>query len=347
MTGSGVDAAIGVDLAALSRWMDGQGLGRGPLHDVTPLTGGTQNILIRFERDGRGYVLRRPPISKRANSDETMRREARILGALAGTGVPHPALIAACDDLSVLGAAFYLMEPVDGCNVYDIGLPPAITGADDQHRLAMSMTDALAEIGAVDHVRQGLADLGRAENWHGRQTDRWRRQLTGYAEFDCYPGVDLPDHVETAAWLEAHQPTGGSLGLIHGDYHFANVLVGTVEPVIEAVIDWELATIGDPLLDLGHLLAMWPGSEAGHTIVGADGFPGVDAVIDRYAEGSVRPLENLRWFRVLAAYRLAVLLEGTNARAAAGLVPAELGTKLHDRAVLLCELAAGLTATRG
>ena len=112
----------GVDLQALASWMDAQGLGGGPLEDVTLLGGGTQNILMRFSRAGRTYVLRRPPPHLRANSNETMRREARALAALAGTAVPHPGLIAACGDDGVLGAAFYLMEPVDGFNAAQ-GLP--------------------------------------------------------------------------------------------------------------------------------------------------------------------------------------------------------------------------------
>ena len=105
-----------VDVDVLRGWMDDRGLGTGPLEHLTPLAGGTQNLLLRFVRDGRTYVLRRPPEHKRKNSDETMRREARVLGALAGSDVPHPALIAACPDEALLGAAFYLMEPVDGFN---------------------------------------------------------------------------------------------------------------------------------------------------------------------------------------------------------------------------------------
>src|SRR3982750_635792 len=112
----------GVDLASLTSWMDAQGLGSGPITHTELLVGGTQNILLKFTRDGRSYVLRRPPVHKRGNSDETMRREARVLGALGGSDVPHPGLIAAEPGLDVIGAAFYLMEPVDGFNA-TLGLP--------------------------------------------------------------------------------------------------------------------------------------------------------------------------------------------------------------------------------
>ena len=110
------DVAEGVDLDVLAAWMDDRGLGSGPLLDVEAIAGGTQNILLRFERAGRTFVFRRPPLHKRTNSDDVMRREARILAALAGSDVPHPALIAACTDTGPLGAVFYLMEPVAGFN---------------------------------------------------------------------------------------------------------------------------------------------------------------------------------------------------------------------------------------
>ena len=133
---------VGVDLAALQAWMDEQGLGSGPLEAVQRLSGGTQNILLRFTRAGRDYVLRRPPPVLRANSNETMRREARALAALAGTGVPHPGLIAACPDETVIGAAFYLMEPIDGFNATQ-GLPVLHAGdAAMRGRMGLAMVDA-------------------------------------------------------------------------------------------------------------------------------------------------------------------------------------------------------------
>ena len=127
MSASPPNEIAGVDLAILDAWMDDQGLPAGEISSLEELTGGTQNILLKFSRGGREFVLRRPPIHKRANSDETMRREARVLGALAGSEVPHPGLIAACGDEALLGAAFYLMEPVDGFNA-SVGLPPLHDG---------------------------------------------------------------------------------------------------------------------------------------------------------------------------------------------------------------------------
>ena len=323
----------GVDLRLLASWMKDRGLGDGPITDVDMLAGGTQNILLKFVRDGRTYVLRRPPLRKRKNSDETMRREARVLAALGGTDVPHPALVAACPDTEVIGAAFYLMDPVDGIN--PLPLPDPIAADPEQQRLlGESMIDALAALGRVDYVGQGLHDLGRADGWLGRQVGRWRSQLESYGEIEQYPGPDLPHLELVATWLEQHLPTDWRPGLMHGDFHYGNVMVERNQPRIAAIVDWELSTIGDPLLDLGHLLANWPDPQYPDRI----GVPDAPAMmspadaVERYSLASGRDVGSFKWFAVLACYRLAILLEGSNARAYAGSTTQEIGDMLGLRA---------------
>ncbi len=340
----------GVDLGALTAWMDGEGLGSGPLQDVEQLAGGTQNVLVRFSRSGRTYVLRRPPLHKRANSDETMRREARVLAALAGSAVPHPGLIAACPDVDVLGAAFYLMEPIDGFNPAS-GLPePHRSDPAMRRAMGFSMVDAIAALALVDHEAVGLADFGKPEGWLERQVGRWQGQLDSYAELDGYPGPDIPGVEEVSAWLDANRPSGWQPGIIHGDFHFANVLVRHDAPDLAAIVDWELCTIGDPLLDLGHLLSTWPpgDEEAGAGAVGGgiDGLPTKAELVDRYAERTGRPVDDVDWFHVLAAYRLGIILEGTHARAFAGKAPKEIGDLLHATTVGLFERALAVIRTR-
>lgn len=334
----------GVDLDVLRAWMDGRGLGEGALEGPSLIAGGTQNVLLRFRRAGREFVLRRPPMHKRANSDETMRREARVLGALAGSGVPHPGLIAAEPDPEVLGASFYLMEPVDGFNA-TLGLPPRFAGDPTwQHEMGLSMADAIAALAAVDHVAVGLADLGRADGWAERQVGRWRKQLDSYSELPGYPGPDLPGVDRVGEWLDMHRPTDVRPGLMHGDFHFGNVLVRHDRPALAAIVDWELVTIGDPLLDLGHLLATWPATDGPGITFAASALPTHDEVIARYASASARPLDDISWFRVLACYRLGLILEGTHARACAGLAPKEIGDQLHAHTVALLEQALTLIA---
>jgi aminoglycoside phosphotransferase (APT) family kinase protein len=318
--------------------MDGAGLPGGRILAVERLGGGTQNILVRFERGGRRYVLRRPPLHKRDNSDETMRREARVLAALAGSDVPHPQLVAACGDTEVLGAAFYLMEPVDGANP-TVALPRRyVEDRAWRWQLGLAMADGAAAVGAVDHVAAGLADLGRPEGYLERQVSRWRRQLESYADLHGYAGSELPGVDRIATWLERNRPSSWQPGLLHGDYHFANVLCSPVRPGLAAIVDWELTTVGDPLVDLGWLLATWPDDDAGPRAVQVrpwDGFPAPADLVARYAERSERDLSAVAWYEVLACYKLGIILEGTNARAAAGLADPAVGEQLHAQALAL------------
>lgn len=332
-----------VDLTALAAWMDDQGLERGePIADVEQIVGGTQNVLLRLARGGREFVLRRPPPHKRTNSDETMRREARVLAALAGTDVPHPGLIAACGDVDVIGAAFYLMERVDGFNPTS-GLPePHRSDPVRQREMGLSMADGIAALGRVDVQAVGLGDFGRPDGWLERQVERWRSHLRSYDAVEGYGGpAGIPDIERVANWLEKRRPKRWWPGLIHGDFHFANVLVHPHEGRLAAIVDWELATLGDPLLDLGHLLATWPGPGSAMAVPGGapGGLPSRDEVVARYASGSSRPVDDVDWYQVLACYRLGIILEGTHARAAAGQAPEAVGDLLHAHTVSLFEQA--------
>ena len=273
-TGPGGADLDKLELGRLCAWMDAQGLGHGALDAVATLSGGTQNILVQFTRAGQEYVLRRPPRHLRDNSNEAMRREARVLAALAGTSVPHPRLIAACADASVLGAAFTLMEKVDGFNA-TAGLPKLhAASATIRHSMGLALVDGIAALAGLDYRGLGLDGLGRPENFLARQVPRWRAQLDSYAALQGWPGqARIPGVAAVAAWLEANRPSQFDPGIMHGDYHLANVLYRPDGPALAAIVDWELVTIGDPLLDLGWLLATWP-QEGGALEGGAlDGGP--------------------------------------------------------------------------
>lgn len=334
---------IPVDLEALARWMDRQGLGKGPLEDAAMLGGGTQNILLRFTRDGRTYVLRRPPPYLRKNSNETMRREARMLAAIADTDVPHPRLIAACPEEDVIGASFYLMEPIDGFNP-TVGLPP-LHASDPaiRRRMGFSLVEGIAKLGAVDYEKVGLGDFGKVDNYLERQVARWQAQLESYREFPSWPGSEgIPGVARVAKWLETNRPEKLIPGIIHGDYHLANVMYRHDGPELAAIVDWELTTIGDPLLDLGWLLATWPQEGAAAGAVGVqpwDGFPTADELIEHYRPLTARDMSHIEWYGVLACYKLGIILEGTHARACEGKAPKETGDKLHASTIGLFERA--------
>jgi aminoglycoside phosphotransferase (APT) family kinase protein len=330
----------GVDVRSLRVWLDERVLGSGPLEEFELLGGGTQNIVVRFRRDGRTFVLRRGPLHKRGSSDEAMRREARVLRALAGTPVPHPRLIDDCPDPAILGSAFYLTEYVEGVNPQD-GLPLAYRNSVSARRaIGFSFADAAAAIGTVDYAEIGLRDLGRPAGFLERQVPRWRALYDSYSGAQGYDVRMRAGTVsEVGRWLAEHRPTVFRPGLMHGDYHLWNVMIDRAAPRIVAVVDWELATIGDPLLDLGWILATWP--EPDGSGVGAIGFepwagmPDPAEIVERYSASTDRDLAHVRWYEVLAAFKLGIILEGTYVRSLGGAASADVGLEMHGRSLAL------------
>lgn len=327
----------------LGAWMDEHGLESGELHSFDRLTGGTQNLIVRFQRGSRTFVLRRPPLHPRPDGDKTIMREARVLGALAGSRVPHPGLIACCGDTSVIGSAFYLMEPIEGFN--PSGKPLPRTHADNgdwRRRMGFAMVDALLALGEVVPEQVGLEDFGKPLTFLERQVPRWWAHLQACPSSAIWQGPQgLIGLEELGLRLESLRPLTFEPGVLHGDFHLANVMFRDDSPELAAVIDWELATLGDPLLDLGWLVATWPdqnGQGAGtiHVTPWAD-FPTAQALVDRYAEESRRDLSRIDWYIALANYKLAVMLEASHARSCAGRAPREIGEKHHASALRLVQ----------
>ncbi|ARU04947.1 phosphotransferase family protein [Comamonas serinivorans] len=330
------------DPERLLAWMDRQGLGEGPLENVLQLTGGTQNLLLRFERAGRGYVLRRPPLHPRMDGNAIMQREIRVLGALADTDVPHPRLIAGCLDPEVIGCMFYLMEPIDGFNA-SVGMPALHAGDPAvRHRMGLAIAEGAAALGRVDLAAVGLSDFGKTEGFLERQVPRWLKQLDSYREYAGWPGPDsLGDVKGIAGWLTEHRPTSFQPGLMHGDYHIANVMYRNDSPELAAIVDWELCTAGDPLIDVGWLMATWDGVSASSRVQPWHGFPTPQELVEHYAKFTTRDLSHLKWYAVLACFKLGLILEGSHARACAGKAPKDIGDRLHATTQALLARASG------
>jgi len=286
-----------VDVNRLADWLDTEGLEAGLPTAVAPLSGGTSNAMFLVDRGAQHWVLRRPAAVAVVRANEGMRREYRILRALEGTTVPHPSAVALCEDHDVLGASFFLMDRVDGIN--PIPLPPQFDNDHDRAEIAFAMVEAIARLHQVDWRTAGLGDLGHPEGFHERQVKRWCLQLASY------DGRALPGIVEVTGWLEANLPVHFEPTIMHGDFHMLNALIAPDPPGrVLAIIDWETATIGDPLLDLAGFCEIW-------CSVANDGWPNRQALIERYrVVRGLDSLDDLRYYNVLYNFRLSVLIEG-------------------------------------
>jgi aminoglycoside phosphotransferase (APT) family kinase protein len=327
-----------VDVAALTDWLDAQGFPPGPVEHLVQLEGGTQNLLVRFCRAGTGYVLRRPSRHPRPRAGEIILREARVLEALAATDVPHPRWAATCADESVLGIPFVVMRAVDGVNPM-VQLPSYAAAAAGRRQLGRAAATELARIGRVDYLAVGLAGFGRPDGFLSRQVPRWLAEWDSYRHLPGYLGEPLPGMGELAAFLTGSQPPDQPPGLMHGDFHFGNLLVDAGQPRVAAVLDWEMATIGDPLVDLGRFVASLPDEnetvESGGALWEAGDVGPVSEIVAAYSAISNRSLDALDWYIVLACFKLGIILESSNARACAGLTDAAIGDRLHAMALAL------------
>jgi aminoglycoside phosphotransferase (APT) family kinase protein len=335
-----------LDAEALGRWMDSEALpGEGLPLTARFITGGASNELFEVTRGDHVFALRRPPDPVPPGRDATMMRECRLLAALAGTDVPHARLLAGCEDTSVLGGCFFVTEFVDGWSPIQQGAAwPEPFGQDLQARrgLAFELVEAIARLSRVDWVAGGLDGFGRPEGFHERQVDRWLSLLQS-AQFRPLPGIE-----EAAGWLRAHKPRHYRPGIMHGDYQFANVMFRHGAPArLAAVVDWEMATIGDPLLDLGWVINGWPqdtSTEEGTLgYVDYRGMPSSTELLEYYERASGRPVDEIDYYVILARFKLAIVLEGGYARYVKGEADnpkmAQFGDVVLDMARRAAELA--------
>jgi aminoglycoside phosphotransferase (APT) family kinase protein len=312
-----------LDLDALDAWIGDRlpGVGKGLSGKQIGTETGIANALYLIERGEHRWVLRRPPVVKNDPSASNMVREWRILNALEGTPVPHPAPVVLCDDASVLGAPFLLMGEVDGFTP-GFELPEPFESAPAlRYDLAMAYVDGCAELAMVDWRSRGLEGFGKPDGFLERQVPRWLGQLKRYRT------RELPELDFLGRWLTANTPAMSPAAIIHGDYSPFNVMVAPDPPArLAAIIDWDTGTIGDPLLDIGHLLARWtePGERPLLSIPagGVDGYPTRTEMAERYANRTGRDLAALPYYEVLALFKLAVILEGRHASEVAAGVPA-------------------------
>jgi aminoglycoside phosphotransferase (APT) family kinase protein len=303
-------------IETLTAFLDSVGLGSGPL-DARSIGAGHSNVTYLLRRGSDRFVLRRPPRGPLPRSTHDVLREARLQQLLAGERVRVPTVLAICERPEVIGGPFYLMDFLDG-HVLDRALPAQLSEPDTPASITEELLDALVELHAVDVAN--LSELGRPTGYLDRQLLRFAQLL------DASATRPLPDLVAVGDWLAINRPARSETTVVHGDYRLGNVMIGPqMPPRVVALLDWEMATLGDPLADIGYLTATWaepddlddPMLELS-AVTRLPGFPARSELADSYAQRTGRDLRALRWYQALALWKASIFLEGSYARHLAG-----------------------------
>lgn len=305
----------GIDQKAVTEWLSERVVVQPPL-EFQLIIGGHSNLTFRVtDTERRQWVLRRPPLNSVLHTAHDMEREARIVQALAGSGVPVPPVVGLCTDEAVKGSPFYVMNFVDGVVARTAAGARAFE-EDTRRIVSRNLIEVLVRLHALAPEEVGLGDLGKKTDYVLRQLRRWSRQV------DSLSKRELPLLRQVYQELTGRVPPEGGVGIVHGDYRLDNCIVG-VDGSIAAVLDWELCTLGDTRADLGMLLVYWaePGDilePLGSPPTTAGGFASRRELVDDYCVSSGHEAVHLDYFVAFAYWRLACILEGVHARYLSG-----------------------------
>ncbi|MGH8899667.1 MAG: phosphotransferase family protein [Egibacteraceae bacterium] len=338
----------GIHAQNVTRWLSDHVERLEPPLDFAPIAGGRSNLTYKVtDRAGGSWVLRRPPLHGVLPSAHDMGREYRIIAALGPTPVPVPTVVGLCEDEQVNGAPFFVMDFLDGLVLRDAAASRRHLDERGRRAAGEHLVDALVALHEVDPDEVGLGQLGRREDYVARQLRRWRGQWQAVAT------RELPLIDEVHRRLSARVPAQQGTAVVHGDYRLDNVILRD-DGRVAGVVDWELCTLGDPLADLGTLQVYWAqASERPSPLpaapTAAAGFMSRDEIAERYAARSGRDLSELDFYRALAYWKLAVILEGVSSRFQSGAYgeSGEDVPSLAERVPLLAEAAAAATARAG
>jgi aminoglycoside phosphotransferase (APT) family kinase protein len=302
-------------LEPLREFLAARGLSAPAVLEAAPVGEGHSCVTFALST---GVVLRRPPRGPLPPSAHDVLREARLLTALEPTPVRTPRVLAVCADPAVIGAPFYVMEQVHG-DVITGSIPDALDTPEERGRIADELIDSLVELHAVDWTTLGLEGFGKPTGYLERQL----RRFTGLWEINRTR--EIREVEEVGAWLADNMPESPPATVVHGDYRLGNTMFASRAPArLIAIFDWEMATIGDPLADLGYTMIHWtqPGDQVGRfnlqSVTAREGFPSRQGLIDRYEQRSGRSIQALSWYVTLALWKAVVFMEGNYKRAVSG-----------------------------
>ena len=326
-----------LDLDALARWMAANVAGFAGTLSYAKFAGGQSNPTYRLDTAGASYVLRRKPFGDLLPSAHAVEREYRVIAGLHPTGFPVPRPYGLCEDTGVIGAAFYVMEMVEGRTIWDGAMPGAAPAERRAHYEAM--VDTLAALHRTDVAAAGLGDYGRPGNYFERQVARWTKQYRA-AETERMEPVE-----RLIEWLPRTVPEQTRTGIVHGDYRIDNMIFAPDAPRIVAVLDWELSTLGDPLADFSYFLMSWVTEPEGRSgvmgLTGPDtGIPTVEEVVARYCAATGRDgLPALDWYFAYNLFRLTGIVQGIKKRIEVGTASSAQAARAASRVGALAEAA--------
>lgn len=331
----------GLDLGRLNEWFTTNvGATAGPL-TAELISGGKSNLTYGLTDGDQSWIIRRPPLGNVLATAHDMAREYRVIHALRDTAVPVPQTFGLCSDDAIIGAPFYIMSRVTGIP-YRTAAELTPLGAERTRVISERLVDTLVDLHAVDAAAVGLGDFGRPEGFAARQVKRWRTQLEAAYHRDLAGAEELYQR------LVAQTPTHNDAAIVHGDYRLDNLLIDPSTDRVNAVLDWEMATLGDPLTDLA-LMALYQRLDAieGMDAIDVQRAPGYlpePEMVERYATASGRNLDGFGFYVALAAYKLAAILEGIHLRHVNGLTVGDGFEHVGNGIEPLLEL--GLSAIR-
>jgi aminoglycoside phosphotransferase (APT) family kinase protein len=309
-----------VVLEPLAEFLDTNGIAPGEgLPELEPVGDGHSNVTYLLKRGSVTAVLRRPPRGPLPPTAHDVLREARLLTALDGTAARTPKVLAVGDDLEVIGAPFYVMECVEG-EVIASDVPEALN-TPEQHRLiSEELVDALVEVHAVDWEAAGLEGFGKPTGYLERQVSRF------LGLWDINKTREIPAVEQVGKWLRDNLPDSGTATIVHGDFRLGNTMYAPQAPAkLVSIFDWEMATIGDPLADVGYLCTLWSDHDDPDrgmfeltAVTRQEGFMTRAEIIARYEEKSGRSVKDMNWYTALALWKAVVFMEGNYKRAISG-----------------------------
>jgi aminoglycoside phosphotransferase (APT) family kinase protein len=306
---------------------------------IRQFQGGQSNPTFLLETPGATYVLRKKPPGKLLASAHMVEREYKVQKALAGSAVPVASMLLLCEDVSIVGTPFYLMGYVAGRVIPTADLPDLTLP--EREGVYRSLVETLAALHRVDWRGVGLGDFGRPDNYAARQIDRWTKQYAA-SKTD-----DIKEMEQLSTWLVAHLPANTAASIVHGDFRVGNTIIHPTEPRLAAVLDWELATIGDPLADLAYLCMAYNMPPGGPGVSGglrgvklsALGVPNEEEVLSSYARATGRPgIPDWDFYKALAFFRIAAIVQGVYARGLAGNAADASAVQQGERVRMMAEI---------